>query len=233
MRRGLALLCGLALAGCGHARAGERGPAGFPEPDRPVASIVSAAWGDEAGREDRREAAMVMRSAGLKPGMTVADIGAGEGYYTVRLAAQVGPEGRVLAEDIVPATRDRLANRVYHDRLDNVSVLLGRPADPGLPPHSFDRVFMIHMYHEIAEPYEFLWRLRPALKPGGLVAIVDADRPTERHGTPPALLDCELRAVGYDLVRRTTMPEAGGYLALYRAAGPRPVPAEIRTCPAA
>lgn len=230
MKLWLAPIWALVLAGCGHARAEQRDASGFPEPDRPVASIISAEWGDETGRENRREADLVMRAAGLRRGMTVADIGAGAGYYTVRLAAKVGPGGRVLAEDVVPATRDRLAQRVYHDQLDNVSVTLGKPADPELPPRSFDRVFMIHMYHEIAEPYAFLWRLRPALKADGLVAIVDADRETQQHGTPPKLLDCELRAVGYELVRRTIMPQAGGYLALYRARGSAPAPASIRAC---
>ncbi|MFX6296413.1 class I SAM-dependent methyltransferase, partial [Acinetobacter baumannii] len=85
----------------------------------------------------------------------MADIGAGEGYYTIRLAARVGKDGRVLAEDIVPDVRDALAARVAHDRLDNVSVRLGEPADPKLPDASFDRVLMVHMYHEIAQPYEF------------------------------------------------------------------------------
>ena len=105
-----------------------------------------------------------MDRAGIKKGMTVADIGAGEGYYTIRLAQRVGKEGRVLAEDIVPAVRDALAERVARERLDNVSVRLGLPADPRLPEASFDRMLMVHMYHEIEQPYEFLWRLRPALK---------------------------------------------------------------------
>src|SRR3546814_7970466 len=80
-----------------------------------------------------------MDKAGIAPGMTVADIGAGQGYYTVRLANRVGAEGRVLAEDIVPQVRDALAERVARERLDNVSVRLGEPADPKLPPNSFDR----------------------------------------------------------------------------------------------
>ena len=92
---------------------------------------------DSFSTEDARdrvgEAEEVMRLAGVKPGMWVADIGAGEGYYTVRLAPLVGPRGRVLAEDIVPATRDRLAQRVQRENLDNVAVRLGLPDDPKLP----------------------------------------------------------------------------------------------------
>jgi len=202
----------------------------FPAADRPVASVVSPRWSDEESRDRVREAEGVMDRAAIRPGMTVADIGAGEGYYTIRLAERVGVEGRVLAEDIFPQVRDTLAERVARQRLDNVSVKLGEAADPKLPANSFDRVLMVHMYHEIEQPYEFLWRLRPALKPNGLVVVVDADRPTRNHGTPPALLECEFRAVGYVPVSRTAMASAGGYLASFRAEGPRPEPGAIRGC---
>ncbi len=202
----------------------------FPAADRPVAHVVSARWSNEDERDRLREADQVMDRAAIRPGMTVADIGAGEGYYTVRLAQRVGKNGRVLAEDIVAAWRDQLAERVSRERLDNVSVRLGLPADPKLPPNSFDRVLMVHMYHEIAQPYEFLWRLFPALKPDGLVVVVDANRRTRAHGTPPALLKCEFAAVGFTQVSFQNMPSAGGYLATFRATGPRPEPSAIRPC---
>jgi SAM-dependent methyltransferase len=205
-------------------------PGPFPAADRPVASIVSARWSTEEARDRLNEAGTVMKQAGIAPGMTVADIGAGEGYYTIRLSAQVGKAGRVLAEDIVAATRDALAERVARERLDNVSVRLGAPSDPKLPAKSFDRVLMVHMYHEIEQPYEFLWRLRPSVKPDGLVVVVDANRPTQAHGTPPQLLRCEFAAVGYRQVSTTEMPSAGGYLAAFRPVGPRPDPAKIRAC---
>ncbi|MBX9859356.1 MAG: class I SAM-dependent methyltransferase [Sphingomonas sp.] len=213
------------LAACGQSAAPT-----FPAADRPVARIVSPRWSTEEARDRKNEAGEVMDKARIAPGMTVADIGAGEGYYTIRLAQRVGPSGRVLAQDIVPATRDALAERVTRERLQSVSVRLGEPADPKLPDNSFDRVFMIHMYHEIAQPYEFLWRLRPSLKPDGLVIVVDADRPTQNHGTPPALLKCEFAAIGYQLVSTEDMPSAGGYLAAFKAVGPRPYPAAIKGC---
>ena len=205
-------------------------PGPFPAADRPVAHIVSARWSNEEARDRLNEAGTVMAKAAIKPGMTLADIGAGEGYYTIRLAQAVGEDGRVLAQDIVPAVRDALAERVARERLDNVSVKLGTTADPMLPAASFDRVFMVHMYHEIEQPYEFLWRMRPALRPDGLVVVVDADRPTRDHGTPPALLRCEFAAVGYRMVQLAPMPSAGGYFATFRAAGERPEPAAIRPC---
>ena len=233
-RAAVTLMFALALAGCDGSRplikheAKEPGP--FPAADRPVASIVSSRWSTEEARDRLNEAGEVMDKAGIAKGMTVADIGAGEGYYTIRLAGRVGREGRVLAEDIVPAVRDGLADRVARERLENVSVRLGAPADPRLPDNSFDRIFMVHMYHEIAQPYEFLWRMRPSLRPGGLVVVVDADRSTRNHGTPPALLKCEFAAVGYAQVGFQEMRSAGGYFATFRAAGERPDPADIRAC---
>ena len=233
--RGILALALLLLAACDGSqpllKQAKREPV-FPVADRPVASIVSSRWSTEEARDRVREAERVMDGADIRPGMTVADIGAGEGYYTIRLASRVGPEGRVLAEDIVADVRDALAERVARERLDTVSVKLGEPADPKLPPNSFDRVLMVHMYHEIADPYAFLWRLRPALKPGGLVVVVDADRPTQNHGTPPALLACEFAAVGYVQVARKDLPGTGAYLATFRAEGPRPEPAAIRACKA-
>jgi ubiquinone/menaquinone biosynthesis C-methylase UbiE len=231
---GLSFLLMLALAACDGSQplikhhGKEPGP--FPAPDRPVASFISSRWSTEEDRDSRNEAVQVMDRSGIKRGMTVADIGAGEGYYTVRLAARVGKDGRVLAEDIVPDVRDALAQRVSRERLDNVSVRLGEPDNPKLPDNSFDRIFLVHMYHEIAQPYAFLWYIRPSLRPDGLVVVVDADRPTQNHGTPPELLKCEFAAVGYQQVATRDMPSAGGYLAMFKAAGPRPDPDQIKAC---
>ncbi|MFM9545075.1 hypothetical protein ACKI1P_46565, partial [Streptomyces turgidiscabies] len=91
---------------------------------RPVAKISSPRWSTEEDRDRLNEAGEVMTKAGIKPGMTVADIGAGEGYYTIRAANRVGKTGRVLAEDIVAEVRDTLALRVSRERLENVSVRL-------------------------------------------------------------------------------------------------------------
>ena len=205
----------------------------FPAANRPVSTIVSSRWSTEIARDQVKEAARVMDISGVAPGMSVADIGAGEGYYTIRLAARVGAKGRVLAQDIFPKVRETLAARVYREKLDNVSVTLGEPANPKLPPNSFDRIFLIHMYHEIETPYEFLWRMRPALRAGGEVVIVDANRPTQMHGTPPSLLTCELGAVGYQKVKTKPLPDQGIFLMAFTAKGPRPAPPAIKVCGAA
>jgi predicted methyltransferase len=222
---GLFFACS-ALASCNSASETPR----FPKADRPVSPIVSSRWSDEASRDRLDEGDKTMDAAGIGPGMTVADIGAGEGYYTIRLAVRVGAKGRVLAQDIIPEVRDALAVRVSRDRLDNVSVRLGEPANPKLPSGSFDRVMMVHMYHEIQSPYEFLWNLWPSLKRGGQVIVVDADRMTNDHGTPSLLLQCEFAAVGYKLVSFNEAAYAGGYFAAFAASGERPKPDAIVPC---
>ena len=204
----------------------------FPDPARPVAPIVSPRFSNEDARDSVGEFETVIKLAGVAPGMSVADVGAGEGYYTVRLAPLVGRKGRVLAQDIVPETRDELARRVQREQLDNVAVKLGEPSDPKLPQNSFDRVFLIHMYHEIERPSEFLWNLRPALKGDGSVVVVDADRTTDRHGTPPRLLVCEFASVGYELKRFERLPDSESYFAQFAARGARPDPGQIKVCPA-
>lgn len=202
----------------------------FPLADRPVSKVISSQFSTEADRDRQGEANMVMDLAGVKPGMSVADIGAGEGYYTVRLAERVGPGGRVLAQDIDGDALRRLGSRVEKDRLDNVSIKPGAEDDPRLPERSFDRIFMVHMYHEVTEPYAFLWRVWPALKPGGRVVVVDVDRWTDKHGIPPALLICELEAVGFRLDEFHRKPEIAGYYAQFTAAETRPEPGSIRPC---
>jgi predicted methyltransferase len=204
----------------------------FPKAQRPVSEIISDRWASEAERDSVDEANKVMDIAGVNAGMSVADIGAGEGYYTIRLAARVGKEGRVLAQDIFPKVREKLAERALRERLDNVSVMLGAPADPKLPENSFDRIFMIHMYHEIESPYELLWRMRPSLLPGGQVIVVDADRPTGAHGIPPKLLECEMAAVGYKKLDQHPLPNEGIFLMRFTVSGERPAPEAIKTCKA-
>lgn len=224
----------LLLAGCDGSqpliKRKSREPGPFPAADRPIARIVSPRWSTEEARDRLGEADRVMDMAAIRKGMTVADLGAGEGYYTMRLAGRVGEKGRVLAEDILPEVRDALAERVARERLENVSVRLGTPADPRLPADSFDRIFMVHMYHEIAQPYEFLWRMRPSLRRDGLVVVVDANRSTQNHGTPPLLLKCEFAAIGYAQVDFREMKSAGAYFSTFRVAGTRPDPAAIRAC---
>ena len=200
----------------------------FPAAGRDVAPIVSDAFSTEDARDRIGEFEQVVALADVRPGMWVADVGAGEGYYTIRLSPLVGVKGRVLAQDIVPQTRDALVQRVERERLDNVAVRLGTPDDPKLPPASFDRIFLVHMYHEVTDPYAFLWHLAGGLKPGGEVVVVDASRPVKRHGMPPAQLRCEFAALGLTPVRFERLRGGDSYLMSFRQTSPRPAPRAVR-----
>lgn len=240
------LLAVLLAAGCGRAGTGDPradgairplAPPGlpadsFPAPSRPVADIVTDTWSDEDTRDRAGEAGRVMRLLEVRPGMAVADVGAGSGYYTTRVARVVGPQGRVYAQDIVREYLERLGERVRREGLGNVVLALGDPHDPRLPARSADLALLVHMYHEVEQPYAFLANLRSALRPGARVAVVDLDRATNRHGTPPALLRCELAAAGF---RQTAFHDLGGgsgYLAVFAAEGEAPRPSAVRACPA-
>jgi SAM-dependent methyltransferase len=205
----------------------------FPAPARPVAGIVTDIWRDEKSRDQAGEAERVMNLLGVKPGLVVADIGAGSGYYTVRLARRVGPAGHVFAEDVVPEYLERLAPRVAGDGLTgSVTVMRGDPHDPRLPPGSIDLALLVHMYHEVQQPYGLLWNLRPALRPSAHVAVIDARKQTEVHGTPPDLLRCEMAAVGYRQTSFYDLQERS-YLAVFVPLDPRQGPTSpgaIRPC---
>lgn len=217
----------LLVASCRSEPSGER----FPDPHRPVAPIVADSFSTEDARDRIGEFQRVVELAGIRRGMWVADVGAGEGYYAVRLSPVVGREGRVLAEDIVPEVRDRLADRVRRESLDNVAVSLGKPDDPELPPKSLDRVLLVHMYHEVKSPYALLWHVREALKPDGQVIVVDANRPPNRHGMPLPLLRCEFAAVGLRMTRAEPI-DGDTYFAAFEPVGERPRPSDITPCKA-
>jgi len=206
----------------------------FPKPDRPVADIVSPIWHDEKERDDADEPGQLVRLLGIKSGMTVADIGAGSGYYVARLSPIVGSNGRVIAEDVVPEYLRTLRNRVRDLGLQNVAISLGEPHDPRLPAGSVDIAILVHMYHEIAQPYGLLYNLVPALKPDARVGIVDAFGPTSKHGTPPSLLHCELAAVGYREISFERLTGSDAYLAIFAppSVASRTRPEAIVTCKA-
>lgn len=205
----------------------------LPAPGRPVAGIVTDTWRNEQSRDQAGEAERVMNLLGVTTGLNVADIGAGSGYYTVRLARRVGPTGHVFAEDVVPEYLERLARRIAGEGLAGmVTLVRGEPHDPRLPPGALDLALLVHMYHEVQQPYGLLWNLRPALRPGAYVAVIDSRKQTEMHGTPPDLLRCELASVGYQQTAFYDLQEST-YLAVFALpnppAGPTS-PATIRPC---
>ena len=219
-------------ADIGYLAAPGAGAKEFPSPQRPVAEIVSPTRTGEEHRDSLNEAGEIARLLELKPGMTVGDIGAGAGYHTVRLSRLLGPTGSVVAEDVTRDYLMELARRVEMLKLTNVKLALGEPQDPRLPASSLDAAILVHMYHEIAQPYAFLYNLAPALKPGARVGIVDLERPTAEHGTPIELLRCELAAVGYREIATHQLAGDGGYLAVFSPPeqASRKSPREIVAC---
>jgi len=184
---------------------------------RPVADIVSPIWSNPAQRDAAHEVDQIVARLNLRPGMRVADIGAGSGYDTLRLARVVGPRGRIFAEDVTPAYLDQLRGTVKETGLKNIDIVEGAAGDPRFPPRSIDAAIMVHMYHEIQQPMALLARLAPAFKPGGRLGIEELDRPTEAHGTPPKLLTCELAAAGYRLADLKPLKGGLGYFAVFAA----------------
>jgi ubiquinone/menaquinone biosynthesis C-methylase UbiE len=202
----------------------------FPLPHRPVASIVAEEWSTEEARDRDGEAEEIMNFLGVRPGMAVADLGAGAGYYTIRLARRVAPAGRVLAEDVVPVYLSKLRERVRREHLDNVTLVLGEPHDPRLPFRAVDLVFMVHMYHEVSQPYGLLFNLLPALRPGARVAVIDLDQPTEQHGTPHTLLLCEFHSLGFRQTHWGWMRGKKEYFALFEPPAQPPKHEAIAPC---
>ena len=205
----------------------------FPHVARPVADIVSPTRSTHPKRDANQEPKQLYRLMGIKPGMTVGDIGAGNGYHAVRLSPLLGASGAVIAQDVTPRYLVDLAERVKRLKLTNVKLALGEPHDPRLPARSLDAAILVHVYHEIAQPYAFLHNLAPALKPAAQIGIVDIDKPILEHGTPPDLLRCELSAVGYrEIGFHRLAGDDAGYLAIFSApdTGERPQPSAIVPC---
>jgi cyclopropane fatty-acyl-phospholipid synthase-like methyltransferase len=220
----------LSMAVVSIACAGTAASAGFPKPDRPVARIVTSAYAPEQKRDEQREAERVLDHLGVRPGLRVADIGAGDGYYTVRLARRLGAGATIYAQDVDAGYLRNLERRLLREGVRGVTLVHGAPRDSRLPAASVDLAILSHMYHEIENPYEFLYRLRTALADGARVAIIDIDRPTQDHGTPPRLLRCELAAVGYRVSDFVLLAPADGYLAVFAPPETLPLPSAIKPC---
>ncbi len=167
---------------------------------------------DSPGREERLQIDRVMKLLGIGPGKSVADIGAGGGWFTVRAARKVGPGGVVYAEEINPAAVKFIADRAAKEKLANVRAVLGTVDDPKLPAGSVDAVLMLKMYHEIARPVELVRLMRPALRAGAKVGIIDrnGDGSGVDHGVPRATVVKEMGAAGFGLVGTYDFTKADG-----------------------
>ena len=146
----------------------------------PTMGVEGAAWLDRPEREAEEAPSKAVDALGVRPGDVVADIGAGSGYYTVKLARAVGPGGRVVATDLQPGMLDLIRAKVARERLTNVEVVQGGADDPRLPAKTFDLLLMVDVYHELASPQVFVRRLKETLKPGGRLVLIEFRREDPR-----------------------------------------------------
>ena len=173
----------------------------------PVMGVGGAGWLERPERESEEEPSRAIEALDLRPGMTVADIGAGSGYYTVRMARKVGAEGRVYATDIQVGMLSIVQRRAAQEGLQNIKPVLGAPDDPRLPPGSLDLALMVDVYHELSQPQAFVRRLREALKPDGRLVLIEYRKEDprvpikEEHKMSVAQVRQELSADGYAIDR--------------------------------
>ena len=139
----------------------------------PTMGVEGAAWLDRPEREAEEAPSQAIAALAIAPGSVVADVGAGSGYYTVRLSEVVGAKGRVVATDLQPGMLDLIRAKVDRLGLANVTLVQGRPDDPVLPAATFDLIVMVDVYHELASPQIFVRKLREALKPGGRLVLIE------------------------------------------------------------
>src|SRR5579862_1413525 len=155
---------------------------------------------ESPGRGERLQIGRVMDILGITPGKSVADIGAGSGWFAVRAAKRVGGAGLVYAIDINPEAIRYIAQRGEKEKLQNIKTILSKPNDPLLPPNSVDAVLLLKTYHEVAHPVELLRNLRPALRPGAKVGVIDRNGNGEDHGVGTDVVIREAQEAGYRLI---------------------------------
>jgi predicted methyltransferase len=135
--------------------------------------VQGAAWLDRREREVEEDPDLAVRLLRIPRGATVADVGAGSGYMTVRLAKAVGPAGKVYANDLQPGMLQLLEKTIAREKLTNVTPILGTIDDPRLPAEAIDLAIMVDVYHEFSQPQVMLQKIKAALKPGGRLVLLE------------------------------------------------------------
>jgi ubiquinone/menaquinone biosynthesis C-methylase UbiE len=173
-------------------------------------SAAGAGWLERGERQQEENTELSLRLLEVAPGSVVADIGAGSGYYSSRLARMVGPSGRVYANDIQQAMLDIVRSRIERERIPNIELVLGTTTDPRLPRAAVDLAIMVDVYHEFSEPQVMLRRIRESLKPGGRLILLEYRGEDPRvpilpaHKMTVAQAKTEVEAEGFSL---TTVKE--------------------------
>lgn len=179
-----------------------------PITGRPIAGIMGVGGADWLERNERELEELpetALDKIGLRPGMAVADVGAGSGYFTVRLAKRVGPAGKVYAVDVQPEMMAILRRRLAEEKLTTVQTILGTAADPKLPKNSVDLILMVDVYHEFSQPQNMLRRMKEALKSDGRLVLLEYRKEDphipirSEHKMSVAEAKAEVEAEGYKL----------------------------------
>jgi len=168
-------------------------------------SYLGADWLDRSERIHEEEPEVALDAINLVTGATVADVGAGSGYMTIRMARRVGPAGKVYANDIQPQMLGLLRQRLEKEKLTNVELVLGTLDDPRLPVDTLDLILMVDVYHEFSEPQKMLRRMRESLKSGGRLVLFEYRKEDPSvpirpdHKMSVAEVKMELEAEGFTL----------------------------------
>jgi tRNA A58 N-methylase Trm61 len=183
-------------------------PGTHPVTGRKIAGVMGmsgADWLVRPEREAEEQPEKALDALNLKPGMVVADIGAGVGYMSLRLARRVGPSGKVYANDLQPEMLDRLRQNAAKAGITNVVTVVGDVADPKLPANTMDLVLLVDVYHEFSQPQQMLRKIRETLKPDGRLVLLEyrAEDPNvpivAEHKMTVAQVKAELEAEGFVL----------------------------------
>lgn len=189
------------------ARAGQQ-PGTHPVTGRqiaPVMGVGGADWLDRGEREREEQPEKALDALNLGPGMFVGDVGAGTGFYALRIAQKVAPTGKVFANDIQPAMLTRIRQNAAARRITNLEFVLGTDSDPRLPAGALDLVLMVDVYHELSKPQQMLQNIRTSLKPDGKLVLLEFRKEDPRvpirpeHEMSVAEAKSEICREGYEL----------------------------------
>jgi ubiquinone/menaquinone biosynthesis C-methylase UbiE len=139
----------------------------------PVMGVGGADWLDRNERESEENPDGALDAIGIKPGMVVADVGAGTGYMSLKMAKRVGSTGKVYSEDVQPEMLRRLRQNAAEAKLNNIQTVLGGEADPKLPPDTLDLILLVDVYHEFSQPQKMLRKMRESLKSDGRLVLLE------------------------------------------------------------
>jgi len=135
--------------------------------------FTGAPWLIRNTREREERCSLMLANLGIKPGMTICDMGCGNGFHTLKMAKMTGPEGTVMAVDVQPEMLKLLRDRTEKEGMENITPILGSFHNPRLPPNSIDLILLVDVYHEFSHPVTMLKAMRKSLRPEGVIVLVE------------------------------------------------------------